>query len=129
MSRIDLTQATTFYVNSVTGSDTTGDGSISNPLATIQQAHDLIQNCYDIKSQQVTIDITGNFSHGLTQIGPLVGQRGPLILNFQDGAVIYTADDHVFLSIYSLGFIIQSSGSSGLAFTTLILLESKDLSF
>ncbi len=54
--RTILTADTTFYV-ATTGSDSTGDGTVGKPWATIQHAVDYVVNSLDCNSNQVTIQV------------------------------------------------------------------------
>jgi len=53
--RIGLTQATSYYVNSSTGNDSTGDGSSGNPWQTLSKANHFLQTHIDFGGQRVDL--------------------------------------------------------------------------
>jgi len=59
----------TLYVNTTSGSDTTGDGSSANPLATSLQAQKVLMNNYDLTWGQATINVDGTTLTTVSQGG------------------------------------------------------------
>lgn len=66
-----------FYV-ATTGSDSTGDGSIGTPWATLQHAADVVQQTYDLAGQySATINVAdGTYNGGVIVSGATVGSTG-----------------------------------------------------
>lgn len=85
--RIVLHGDLTLYVNAVTGSDVTGDGSALLPFASRQKAYDTIQDGYDLDGQwTATVRCTGTFTDVFDANGPVVGQWGPEAIKFRGNA-------------------------------------------
>src|SRR5215831_2233982 len=53
--RMILTQPTSYYVNSSTGNDSTGDGSSGNPWQTLSKANHFLQTIVDFGGQRVDL--------------------------------------------------------------------------
>lgn len=116
-----LPGATTFYVNSSTGSDVTGNGSIGAPWATPAHAYSSIQETYSPGPYLVTINCTGTFA-GFTLSDVIVCFPGALYNVLLDGngtaaitatggnPCIYAANG---ASVGVRGFTLSSSGSGG----------------
>lgn len=65
-----------FYV-ATTGSDSTGDGTVGTPWATIQHAWDVLQQTWDLAGQYTaTINIANGTYAGLVANGPITGWNG-----------------------------------------------------
>lgn len=74
MRRISLTSDLTVFVNEATGSDTTGDGTSTNPWKHPSRAWDLLVRNYDLRGFKVTIQMQGNITVRNNFNGALVGQ-------------------------------------------------------
>lgn len=93
VGRTLLTVDTTFYV-ATTGSDTTGDGSVGSPWATLQHASDTIANKLDLSGKTVTIQVAdGTYDgvawYGYTGVGNIVwlgNNTTPANVIIQNGA-------------------------------------------
>ena len=70
-----LISNTTYYVNTGTGSDTTGNGSATTPWATIQKAVNFVQQKVDLGGYNVTISVTisGTYTQNTSITGPFIG--------------------------------------------------------
>jgi len=110
MARICLTGNLTIYVNASSGSDSSGDGSSACPFQTLQFAHDYVQRNYDLCSHRVTYIGTGNFTAGIVEYGPLVGQCSPTsqVFTFTPNSSVDGGDAIAFWSSYGLGYMIDS---------------------
>lgn len=72
--RIKLTAALNLYL-SPAGSDTTGDGSITNPWRSTQKAYDVLMADYDLAGRPVVINMAdGTYPKGMLAFGKCVGQ-------------------------------------------------------
>ena len=77
---IPLSTNTTFYV-ATTGNDTTGDGTLSRPWATIQHAYDWVSSNINLNGHTLTIQIqNGTYNTGLTANSPVQG-AGNVVIN------------------------------------------------
>jgi hypothetical protein len=104
--RVQITQNTTFYVNSAGGSDS-NPGTSGAPWATLQKADSYLRTI-DLNGYVVTINISGTFSSGLVIDGPYAGSRGAtsVIYNFQSGSSI-TCNTNCFLATDGAGVTVQ----------------------
>ncbi|MCO6414826.1 DUF1565 domain-containing protein [Siccirubricoccus sp. KC 17139] len=79
LGRFKLQGATTLYVTS-TGNDTTGDGSVSAPFASVTGAWDYLIKNIDVNGQTVTIQVAeGTYTAGASLTGQPVGATSQLI--------------------------------------------------
>lgn len=85
--RVELSAATTFFVNSSTGADTNSGLSASTAFATLQGAYNAIVSGYDFRGQAVTIQAaSGAYTAGLNLSSPWTG-GGTLTLDLGGGSV------------------------------------------
>lgn len=81
--RTILTSSPTYYL-SPTGSDTTGDGTQTNPWKTRQFVYNKLQASYDLGGQTVLVQFLDGWAQDpFTASGPIIGQRGSGGLVFQ----------------------------------------------
>lgn len=121
--RTRLRANTSFYVNSVSGSDVTGTGTSSAPWATLQYARNWVQANIDLSGHAATFNCSGNFTAGLQAIGMLVGQFGE-ISEIWDGGGTATVElstpagmtffiRNANLTIQNWGLLESIGGASG----------------
>lgn len=80
-TRTRLTANLDLYV-SLSGSDTTGDGSSGTPWATGTHAWEMLRDEYDLAGKLVTVHVDGTTATGILCEGPLVGGRGAKSVTF-----------------------------------------------
>jgi hypothetical protein len=112
LGRIKLTANTTFYVNAITGNDITGTGTVGAPWATRQKAVNVLANSYDLGGFNVTISCLGNFTAGVFQGAPLVGQTSASALIFDGGgtAQVSVVSSQCFNAGNAGQFTVQNFG-------------------
>lgn len=97
--RISAPSALTFYV-SKTGSDTTGDGTIGSPWATVQHAVNVLVLCYDFAGQTITISRADSllYTDATVISGKFVGQTSPLVITASaaTAVTVTTASSEVY---------------------------------
>lgn len=82
MSRIELTSNADFYVSTL-GSDTTGDGSVTNPWASPAGAFNALYAGYDLTGHIVTVRVAdGVYTQSNQFEGLLLGQKNAGSLRF-----------------------------------------------
>lgn len=104
----ELSTNLNIYVNSITGSDSLGDGSILAPFATLQYAHDYVQQNYDlVYKYSVTYLAVGNFTGGINESGSLRGQRSPAqqLIRFTGSSTV--SGTNTFSAVYGIGYMID----------------------
>jgi hypothetical protein len=119
----------TVYI-SPSGSDSTGDGSSSNPWATLQHAYNQVQGSIDFHGFTVTIEMAdGTYTGGLQASGAPIGAvgSGPIIvrgntsdssavtINVSGAPCIYATVDASVQVEYCTLTSINVSGSGGTA--------------
>lgn len=111
--RTVLSGNTTFYVNGSTGNDTTGNGTSGSPWKTITHAYATVQGTYDLAGYQVTINVAGALTSAEAINGLLVGQNGPVIIQYASGAThSVTNAQCITLSFGAYAWIEGSSGTA-----------------
>jgi len=123
-SRVLLTANATFYV-SITGNDTTGNGSIGAPFRTMQKLINVLARFYDWGGFGVTAirqDSVTAYTDSTVISGKFVGQSGsPLIITASSSAnvsvsvntsEVYKVDSGAFVNITNQK--ISNSGGNGL---------------
>ena len=80
--RVRLAANLSLYVNSSTGSDTTGAGSVALPFQTLQKAWNHISANYDLNGYTIVVNCTGAFTAPLIAIGAVPGQLNQESLQF-----------------------------------------------
>jgi hypothetical protein len=73
--------ANTSYYVATTGSDSSGNGSMASPWATIPHAINVIQGTIDFGGYVVTLNVAdGTYTGGIAINGPFVGNSGGLLI-------------------------------------------------
>ena len=113
-----LTGDLTLYVTT-TGSDSSGDGTVGNPFASVQGAWNSAAATLDLNGHQLTISVgagifVGPGGTGFTAYGLLVGQNGnPVIVaGSGSGSTILSATatgDNVFVALYGAYLVIENA--------------------
>lgn len=79
-ARTVLTEHTTFYINSSTGNDTTGDGSSAHPWATIQYAYGWVGQNLDQAKYVVTLQLSNGDHEGIYSDDAVGKNNGPIVV-------------------------------------------------
>jgi hypothetical protein len=80
----------TIYINSSTGDDTIGDGTLAKPYRTYQTAVNNAQSRFDLNLKHaITFHGTGNFTQTCNVTGLFAGQAGPFSVIFDNTAATF----------------------------------------
>jgi hypothetical protein len=126
-ARIRLTGSQTFYV-ATTGSDTTGNGTVGSPWATLQNAWNVITNTYDFVGNTVYIQVAdGTYSNGIQMVNGsiTVPMDGNVIIQGNattpSNVVISTASNNAFyfagpvnVTVQNMKIQVASGGAHGI---------------
>jgi hypothetical protein len=113
--RTYLTCNLDIYVDAATGSDSTGDGTVTCPFQTLQAARAFVQEGFDLARKWVVrFHCAGNFTAGLNAFGPLVGQTNPHneIWEFGYGSGVTATNSNAFMAIYGAQYVIEQPGNA-----------------
>ena len=121
LSRTLLTAATTFYVNSVTGSDATSNGANpATPFKTATAAYDAIIEQYDCNGYRPTISLVGAGPYTLLAVDRPVGSHAVWVQGAGSGTTIMQGTagtpallQQDFSNIVLSGVTLQTDGTSG----------------
>jgi hypothetical protein len=85
-----LQASTTFFVNTSTGNDSTGNGTAGAPWATLQYAYNWVQQHYASAGVVITFNCNGTFTSGVSMGAPIVGATGStsVVWTFTTGSSI-----------------------------------------
>lgn len=120
-TRIALSGPITIYV-SPTGNDANSGLVIGSPKQTLGAAYALLQQAYDLRGQQATIQLAdGNYATDLNASLPIVGQATAIIINGHSGSSASVTVDAItavfgaFLQPQNLKFTSAISAKSSLS--------------